>query len=447
MARKRIQAAPEWAGQRQDENPEKWRGATAAPLIAATLGDARRGLVEATTDPSAIGELLRTFALVQARYGLVDLDRTSTGIDRDITAVAHQYWLQELTNRVNSTKWQEWNDGTGAALARSIGTITDEIDAFDAALPHLMTGNMAAITRALAPNTPHAVDQLRKLRRVMTRELKRTGAPSTIADDTGKRHDDHRVRNIAHEIIAHRQALIAATNEKRTRAILDGDGDIDGGGTRSPHNTGEPLWVDLVQTPNKLTRPHIGKIGAKRSPSDSGRTIKHPSRALTDPARRVFERRARSKNAVVVLDMSGSMNYTAEQLDEVLELARGAVVVGYSTANPVGNFHLLAKDGMRVAELPRHGGANGLDGLALTHAVNKYRKNSTTPIVWVSDGQVNGLGDSALLAQDMIRRLKKTGAHHVETLDEAIALLDRMANGHRPSPTIGRQLIEQAQNG
>jgi uncharacterized protein (DUF58 family) len=158
----------------------------------------------------------------------------------------------------------------------------------------------------------------------------------------------------------------------------------------------------------------------------------------------VFERRARSKNALVVLDMSGSMNYRTEQLDEILELARGAVVVGYSISSNDYNFHLLARDGMRVADLPDHGGANGLDGTALTYAVNKYRKNSTTPIVWVSDGEVNGIGDHTELALDMIHRLRATGAHHVENLTSAIELLEDMARGHKPAPRIGDRLIEIA---
>ena len=72
MATKRI-AAPEWLSTRRDENPDRWQGSTALPLIAATLADARSGIVRATTDPSEIGELLRTYALVQARYGIVDL--------------------------------------------------------------------------------------------------------------------------------------------------------------------------------------------------------------------------------------------------------------------------------------------------------------------------------------------------------------------------------------
>ena len=138
------------------------------------------------------------------------------------------------------------------------------------------------------------------------------------------------------------------------------------------------------------------------------------------------------------------MNYTTDDLDEILERCRGAVVVGYSTCSSEYNFHLLARDGMRVEKLPRHGGSNGLDGTALTYAVAKYRKNSTTPIVWVSDGQVNGIGDCRTLAADMIQRLRKTGAHHVENAAKALELLDRMAQGHRPPAAIGKTLIDLA---
>jgi hypothetical protein len=445
MARRRI-AAPEWIGQRLDENPDRWRGSNAAPLIAATLGDARRGIINATTDPSEIGELLRAFALVQSRWGITDLDtiREELGsTTAELVEIAHQYWLQELTNRAIGTKPSDWNDGTGSAIARSISTLDDPLDAFDAALPHLMTGSMNAINRALNDSLPQTVEALRKLRRTMGRHLSDAPRPSTYKyHGDSWRNDERTVARLAREIAEARAELERQRTASRARAIIEGT--LDANGRRSPVDLGDAQWHEVKHSPNRLTRPHIGKIGAKRSPSDTGRVIRHPSRALTDPARRVFDRRARSKNALVVLDMSGSMNYTTNHLDEILERCRGAVVVGYSIASNDYNFHLLARDGMRVAELPSHGGANGLDGTALTYAVAKYRKNSTTPIVWVSDGEVNGLGDSTILAADMIQRLRKTGAHHVESASAAIELLDRMAQGHRPAPQIGKTLIGRA---
>lgn len=442
MAR-RIHTAPEWLDKRHDENPDKWKGSSVAPLIASTLGDARRGIVQATSDPSEIGELLRTYALVQARYGLTTLSVAEHHHDSETCAIAHQYWLQELTNRVLNKKPNDWNDGTGSAIARSIGTIDDDIEAFDSALPHLMTGNMSAITRALNTKTPNAVKALRALRRKLAHHLQNSPSPSTHKDWGGgeTRRDDYEIEAIASMIDEARERLDKKARQGRVARALSGQ---PGQGKNTQADKRRARWHDVKPSPNKLTRPHVGKIGAKRSPSDTGRTIKHPSRALTDPARRVFERRARSKNALVVLDMSGSMNYRTEQLDEVLELARGAVVVGYSISSDDYNFHLLARDGMRVADLPDHGGANGLDGTALTYAVNKYRKNSTTPIVWVSDGEVNGIGDHTELALDMIHRLRATGAHHVENLTEAIELLENMARGHKPAPRIGDRLIEIA---
>ena len=446
MATKRV-TAPEWLSTRRDENPDQWKGSTALPLIAATLADARSGIVRATTDPSEIGDLLRTYALVQARYGIVDLFDEAEGlstIEREHLSIAHQYWLQELTNRATGSKVADWNDGTGAAIARSISTLDDPLDIFDAALPHLMTGNMNAITRAIGDED--TVKALRKLKRIVSRHTTDTPPPSTDNLDywgnRGPRADATHVARIAHAIDEARRNLKQAQARRR---ITNGDDPNEIGGNKTPHLDGS-IWHEVKHSPNRLTRAHVGKIGAKRSPSDTGRTIRRPDRALTDPSRRIFERRARSRNALVVLDMSGSMNYTTHDLDRLLELARGAVVVGYSLTGDDNNFHLLARDGMRVADLPHHGGSNGLDGTALTYAVAKYRKNATTPIVWVSDGEVNGLGGASggELAADMIARLRATGAHHVETADAAIELLERMAQGHRPAPSIGHTLRARA---
>jgi hypothetical protein len=149
-----------------------------------------------------------------------------------------------------------------------------------------------------------------------------------------------------------------------------------------------------------------------------------------------------------VLDLSGSMNYTIDEIDAIIEQARGAVVVGYSANESTApNFFLLAKDGHRVETLPEVCGGNGIDGPALTYAVRKYRKTATTPVVWVSDGHVTGGRNYSkrLLAADMVKRLKLAKATQVTDIDRALALLERMAHGHRPSAAIGRQLLAQAE--
>ena len=437
--------SPEWLSKRHDTNATKWSGRNTAPLIASTLASVKHGNIVATTSTSPIGELLRAYALVQARYDFDDRAKVATSLEKDpeLFDIACTWWLQELTNRAMSTTSKDWNDGTGSALASQLEYETDDLALFDEACRHLFTASSVAIARVLGKKSPELLEQVQKLKRVARQKLVDTRNPSTLhdhndLDDQPCRYDAWQVRWLVELIEQYRKPLAEKqASQKYSNEAGDGRKSDDGKGDSS-------IWYAVRPAPMSLNKPHIGKIGTKRSASDSGRTLRYPSRALTDPARRVFERRARAKSALVVLDMSGSMSYTTEQLDTVIEHARGAVVVGYSESSDDDrpNFWVLAKDGHRVAELPRAGNANGLDGTALTYAVKKYRKSSTTPVIWVSDGEINGKGHTSrrLLALDMISRLTACKATQVQTAEEACYLLERMALGHKPAPYISTSL-------
>ena len=169
------------------------------------------------------------------------------------------------------------------------------------------------------------------------------------------------------------------------------------------------------------------------------------SRALTDPERRVFSTKQRATDALLVLDLSGSMSWSTDELDEVIEAARGAVVVGYSATDrgddPRPNVWLLAKDGRRVRELPDVPGGNGCDGTALEYAVKRYRRRAGMPVLWVSDGQVTGRTRSTVaLAHDMVARLRRHRVTQVQNATDAIETLRAMSRGQRPQPRVGRYL-------
>lgn len=451
MATTQGRPAPEWLGRRLDTNPERWRGRKVAPLIGATFADPANGTIAATYSKDGIGALLRAYSLVQARFGFVDLEAIAADHRRDVECVeiASQWWAQEMTNRAMGTTTKDWNDGTSSALAKMVDDIESPTDLAKFALEHLHTAASQAIGRAIGKKNPDLLKALQRLKRSTARTLGDCPRPSTEANwhaasrRSGREHarrDEWSLAEIAETIekflagVKQGEQQAQAKNEKKGNKMPEGSGD-------------SSLWLPVIPARTNLTRPHIGKIGSKRRPTDSGRSIAYPSRAITDPHRRVFVRRQRNASALVVLDMSGSMNYTEQQLDEIIEQARGAVVVGYSAHDDESpNFYLLAKDGHRVDSIPEVCGGNGNDGTALTYAVNKYRKSATTPVVWVSDGGVTGAGDQSSddLARDMITRLERHRVTQVEHMAQAIALLERMAQGHKPAPAIGRELTRRA---
>lgn len=451
MATTQGRPAPEWLGRRLDTNPDKWRGRKVAPLIGATFADPANGTIAATYSKDGIGGLLRAYSLVQARYGFADLEAIARDHRRDLECVeiASQWWAQEMTNRAMNTTTKDWNDGTSSALAKMVDDIESPTDLAKFALEHLHTAASQAIGRAIGKKHPELLKALQKLKRSTVRQLGDCYAPSTEASWhtphalSGRecaRRDEWALVEIAETIEKFLEGVKQGEQEAQAKSENKGNKMPEGGGESSK-------WLPVIPARTNLTRPHIGKIGSKRRPTDSGRSIAYPSRAITDPHRRVFVRRQRSASALVVLDMSGSMNYTEQQLDEIIEQARGAVVVGYSAHDYESpNFYLLAKDGHRVDSIPEVCGGNGNDGTALTYAVNKYRKSASTPVVWVSDGAVTGAHDqsSADLARDMIQRLERHRVTQVERMSQAIALLERMAQGHKPAPSIGRELLRRA---
>lgn len=159
-----------------------------------------------------------------------------------------------------------------------------------------------------------------------------------------------------------------------------------------------PLKVEKCPMPVLLS----GSLGKKRVASPTGKSPRRLHRALTDPDKRIFDRIVKGKGGVIVIDASGSMRVSPSQVKRVVESAPGATVLAYTTldykvvdgeaVNP--NCWVLAHNGRMIDEMPyKRGAGNGVDLPALRHALT-YRKRSTTPFIWVSDGQVTGRGDS-----------------------------------------------------
>jgi len=454
---------PEYLSRRQDENPNSWSVSTGVPLISSVLANAKLGQLIAPNDPTRLGKLLRTFALVQARYDFTDpveVAKQQRVNERDLQ-IARVWWTQHLTNLVLDVKRDAWIDGTGSALAEQVSQIPIE-QAFSSALPHLMTQQARAILRTIGETNKDAVKALNELRKDATVFLETyMSKPSTEITHTRRvdgspcRRDENLIVKLCEMISAGRERYEEALRGKPGSQVEPGDEnnstDLDHFKAKLAPQFGDgSAWHDVVLAPLNLKRKHVGKIGTKRTSTDRGRAVRYPSRLMTDPQRRIYGTKGRGKSALVVLDMSGSMDYTPEELDEMIESARGAVVLGYSgTGGDSPNVWILAKDGHRVEELPDVPGGNDCDGSAFQYALDKYRKSSSMPVIWVSDGDISGTRNysTGALARDMIDKLRQARAIHCLNSREAIHLIDKMSRGHRVAPQIHAHLYEHAQIG
>lgn len=226
-------------------------------------------------------------------------------------------------------------------------------------------------------------------------------------------------------------------NEHSNIGEYEGDGDKEGNplGRVQPTDIGrKPKWGELRVVKCQMPVYSKGRLGKKRIATNMGRRPRRIHRMLTDPAKRVFDRTTRGVGGMVIIDASGSMSFTEEQISQILENAPGATVAIYSDRNRpnLPNMWVVAEKGRMVSELPEYGWGNGVDYPAIVWGV-KNRPNPKSPLVWVTDGGVCGLNDgfSDMLAIQCLSYARKHGYIIVPHVKSAIRQLQNLKNGGR----------------
>ena len=194
-----------------------------------------------------------------------------------------------------------------------------------------------------------------------------------------------------------------------------------------------PEWGELQIGKLNLSIVNNGHMGKKRVATNAGRNPRRITRMLTDPEKRVFDRKVKGRGGIVVLDVSGSMSWTREQIRTIVEKAPGATVLAYSWNREGGdNAWILAENGKVFADDFDMCAGNGVDLPALEWAVKRRKGNE--PIVWVTDGGVSGVNDgfSDLLTRQCAKFAKKNGILVFPDLEPAVDAFKAMAQGRKP---------------
>lgn len=192
-------------------------------------------------------------------------------------------------------------------------------------------------------------------------------------------------------------------------------------------------WGELVVEYLPMPKHTKGNIGKKRTASNIGKSPRRIHRLLTDPEKRVFDKVTRGNGGVVIIDGSGSMSFTHEQIRKIVENAPGATVAVYTDKGDTKtNMWVVADKGKMVSELPEFGHGNGVDFPALEWAV-KNRQRSSSPLIWVTDGGVcpSSGGYSDVLAMQCINFCKKHGIIVLPYVEQAVRELGKMRNGNK----------------
>lgn len=228
----------------------------------------------------------------------------------------------------------------------------------------------------------------------------------------------------------------------------DRDGNPHGKVVPADHG-GATSWAELIVSREPLPRYHYGTMGKKRIATNVGIRPRRMHRYMTDPAKRVFDKKVRGAGGMVIIDASGSMSFRTEQIAEIIENAPGATVLIYSDRmrgnGTLPNAWVVADKGRMVenVEYIDYGHGNGVDFPAIEWGV-KNRQYKNTPLVWVTDGGVCGKNDgfSELLTMQCITYARQHNFIVVPHIEEAIEQLRNLrTNGsaHSVYPYTFRQ--------
>lgn len=211
-----------------------------------------------------------------------------------------------------------------------------------------------------------------------------------------------------------------------------------------------PYWGELIV--EDLPKPIVAKggIGKKKSVSNVGRSPRRLHRYMTDPQKRIFDTKRKGLGGVVVVDASGSMALTRDDIVKILEASPGVTVIAYSQMDSEckqTNCWILADKGRMVDEIPEMGNGNGVDFPALELGL-KRRQHSSAPVIWVTDGGVCGpnQGFSEILANQCSQLCIEKRIITAGEVSEAVAILNKLDKGQSVTRRFPYMLQEAWKN-
>ena len=188
-------------------------------------------------------------------------------------------------------------------------------------------------------------------------------------------------------------------------------------------------WGEMSLEEPARNRNVLGKFQRKWKVAEEGVLPRYHHRFYTD--KKVFARRTKLPGGTVVIDCSGSMGFSHQDVETIVEHAPGCVVACYSGNGTQGVLRILAKDGSRVADEycgSPFGNGNIVDFPALKWA---YRQNH--PRIWVTDYGVTGVQDcpgsaNLVMCAAAVKKGKFYVAHRVH---DAVKLLKHLGRYYR----------------
>jgi hypothetical protein len=382
----------------------------------------------------AHGRLVRAHELMHARVSPLSADPFASWPELDSRAVecAEEFRVNQLLAR-RGFDLAELRDGSETLVGRRLAEAGELAELFNFAAALSGTAALRDLVRGVRSTAPAAAVACRELERALRAAVRTVSTPSLASTEVD-------ASGLPRGFAVHTRELATLVASSAVGRSPGKGGARRGRRVARPSATGRfaPLLLDRSVV---LDRSIPGAVAPRRVAAVQGRRVVRPHRLVTDPSRRLFERRARGAGGVVVVDQSGSMALTTVDLERLLAAAPGALVVGYSHApgsSGVPNAWVLAAAGRAASSVRVGNVGNGVDGPALRFALARRRPGE--PVLWICDGQVTDSGDHAdlALAAECAGLVVRHGVRMVATVDQAIRSLQRPGRDADRPRLLGR---------
>jgi hypothetical protein len=430
-----VITAPEFLSSRLDKpHPTKWTTQQADPTLGALSAEWGRGLIATSYNNNETSKALQTYAMIKTRYGIDREDyyrKAEIGdleTSRSLELADQIATLQVMSEMGTSNK--DIPTLGGVKIAEHIANQNYREIAF-ANCSLLFTAEHKKFMRRIKEiEKPETIKQLQDLNKRLKKYAKQFQFTNT-------QRSNWEIELTVGDYYRIRLAKIIENNSKgepkqsETKTLKEKFG-------KRPElvERMKPFYDLIVAKPDR-TLGHSGRMGRSKKSEQFGRNLTRPHNYYGDNERRVFTRYASGRGAVILLDLSGSMSLSNEQVDQMIEACHGSTIIGYSQGiQGQPNCWVIAHNNTRMRGIPRVAGGNGVDVPAMLFA-DTYRK-TRTPMIWVSDGRATGVDDD--MNNQVLEATAKTcrdlNIHQVEEIEDALKLMEKMQRGQNPAPKM-----------
>ena len=448
-------AMPEWLN-RDDADPSAWAVQPGQPV----RGDAWTNITNKVMRvPFGVDErsrLVRAHEMMHAKVSPAIMDSRYQGVwnvSDDVLRAAEEFRVNMLVKEAGFDV-DELADGSESQTGKTIGKHNDWNNAVTFIGATAGTKASADFRRGLKTSNPEMEKRIAIIEKGLKKMWKKHLKDNTTKAIASTQPKQIVVNNEPPEAIDSTVGFAIFTKQYaeylerfivRPGEGVDGDGEMPSEDEVAAQAKGGASGTFAVLLEKQVPKPTKvdGRIGRKRLPANVGRNPRRINRMLIDPEKRVFDKRAKGQGGIVLIDQSGSMSLTDDDIWAIIKAAPGCVIIGYSHrpgSTTIPNVWTIADRGSVAAEIPVGNGGNGVDGPAIRFAQKKRRNGE--PFIWVCDGVVtDGANDRAVpsLERECATLVARHGIHMVQNVSEAVAALQAASSGRRlPTKAVGR---------